>query len=120
MCACVCKYVVCVYIQLCVSLSTRVSVSVGVVVWLAASGCGCVTTLLAAAVITFLGCFSLSRDLFLALESCVLLGAAAGWDEDELALEERCWLWNLFGDRSVPLPLSGRDLEAVASFPLPS
>ena len=64
------------------------SVSAGVVVGVAASGCGCVTTLLAAAVITFLGCFSLSRDLFLALESCVLLGAATGWDEVEL--EERC------------------------------
>ena len=81
-----------VYIQLCVSLSTRACVSVGVVVWLAASGCGCgcVPTLLAAAVITFLGCFSLSRDLVLALESCVLLGAAAGCDEVELAVEERC------------------------------
>ena len=76
-----------VYIQLCVSLSTRVSASVGVVVWLAASGCDCVTTLLAAAVITFLGCFSLSP---FSLESCVLLAAAAGWDEVELALEERC------------------------------
>ena len=64
--------------------------SVGAVVWRAASGCGYVTTLLAAAVITFLGCFSLSRDLVLALESCVLLGAAAGWDEVELAVEERC------------------------------
>ena len=64
------------------------SVSVGVVVWFAGSGCGCVTTLLAAAVITSLGCLSVSRDLVL----------AADWDEDALALEERCWLWNLFGD----------------------
>ena len=96
------------------------SVSAGVVLWLATSGCGCVPTLLAAAVITFLGCFSLSRDLILALESYVLLGAAAGWDEDALAVEERCWLWKLFGDRSVPLPLSGRDVEALASLPLPS
>ena len=64
--------------------------SVGVVVWLAASGCSCVTTLLAAAVITSLGCLSVSRDLVLAVESCVLLGAAAGWDEHALALEERC------------------------------
>ena len=68
----------------------RVSVSVGVVVGVAASSCGCATTLLAAAVITSLGCFSLSRDLILAVESCVLLVAAAGWDEDALALEERC------------------------------
>ena len=96
------------------------SLSAGVVVGVAASGCGCVTTLLAAAVITFLGCFSLSRDLVLAVESCLLLGAAAGWDEDDLAVEERCWLWKLFGDRSVPLPLPGRDVEAVASLPLPS
>ena len=79
-----------VYIQLCVGLSTRVSVSAGVVLGVTVSGCGCATTLLAAAVITSLGCFSLSRDLPLALESCVLLGAAASWDEDELAVEERC------------------------------
>ena len=76
--------------QLCPSVSTRASVSVRVVVWVSASGCGRVTTLLAGAVITFLGGFSLSRDLILALESCVLLGAAAGWDEDKLAMEERC------------------------------
>ena len=79
-----------VYIQLCESLSTRASVSVGVVVWVVASGCGCVPTLLAAAVITSLGCFSLLRDLVLAVESCVLLVAAADWDEDALAMEERC------------------------------
>ena len=78
------------YIQLYLSVSTRVSVSVGVVVWVAASGCGRVRTLLAGAVITLLGGFSLSRDSILALESFVLLGAAAGWDEDELAMEERC------------------------------
>ena len=68
----------------------RVIVSVGVVLGVAASGCDYMTTLLAAAVITSFGCFSLSRDLVLAVESCVLLGAAAGWDEDELAVEERC------------------------------
>ena len=66
------------------------SVSVGVLVWFAASGCGCVTTPLAAAVITSLGCLTVSRDLVLALESRVLVVAAAGWDEDALALEERC------------------------------
>ena len=64
----------------------RVSVSVGVVVRVAASSCG----VRHAAAITSLGCFSLSRDLILAVESCVLLVAAAGWDEDALALEERC------------------------------
>ena len=96
------------------------SVSAGVVVGVAASGCGCAKTVLEAAVIISLGCLSLSRNLVLAVESCVLVVAAAGWDEDELALEERCWLWKLFGDRSVPLPLPGRDLEAVASLPLPS
>ena len=78
-----------VYIQLCVSLSTRVSVSVGVVVWLGASGCGCVPTLLAPAVITFFGCFSVSRGLRLAVDSCVLFVAAAGCDGEALALEER-------------------------------
>ena len=66
------------------------SVSAGVVVGVAASGCGCVTTLLVAAVITSFGCLSVSRDLLLAVELCVLLVAAAGWDEDALALEERC------------------------------
>ena len=66
------------------------SVRVGVVVGAAASSCGCATTLLAAAVTTFLGCFSLSRNLVLAVESCVFLVAAAGWDEDALVLEERC------------------------------
>ena len=66
------------------------SVSVGVVVAVAASGCGCATTFLAAAVITSFGCFSVSRDLLLAVESCVLLVAAAGWAEDALAVEERC------------------------------
>ena len=65
-------------------------VSVSVVVGVAASNCDSVTTLLVAAVITSLGCLSLSRDLVLAVESCVLLVAAAGWDEDALALEERC------------------------------
>ena len=68
----------------------RVSVSVGVVVGVAGSGCGCVTTLLAAAVTTSFGCFSLSRDLILAVDSCVFLVAAVGWDEDALALEEHC------------------------------
>ena len=67
-----------------------VSVSVGIVAGAAASGCRCAITLLAAAVITSFDCFSLSRDLILAVESCVLLVAAAGWDEDALALEERC------------------------------
>ena len=97
-----------------------VSVSVGVVVGIAASGCGCATTLLAAAVITSFGCFSVTCDLLLAVDLYVLLVAAAGGDEDVLALEERCWLWKLFSDRSIPLPLSGRDVEAVASLPFPS
>ena len=66
------------------------SVSVGVVVGVAASSCGYATTLLAATVITSFGCFSLPRDLVLAVESCVLLVAAAGCDEDAVALEERC------------------------------
>ena len=65
----------------------RVSVSVGVVVGVTASGCGCATTPLAAAVITCFGCFLLSCDLILAVDSCVLLVAAAGWDADELAVE---------------------------------
>ena len=64
--------------------------SAGVVLGVTASGCGCATTLLVAAVITCFGCLSLSRDLVLAMEPCVLLVAAAGWDEDALALEERC------------------------------
>ena len=68
----------------------RVSVSVGVVVEVAGSGCGCVATLLAATVITSFGCFLLSRDLILAVDSCVFLVAAAGWDEDVVALEEHC------------------------------
>ena len=67
-----------------------VRLSVGVVAGAAASGCGCAITLLAVTVITSLGCFLLSRDLLSAVESCVLLVAAAGWDEDELAVEERC------------------------------
>ena len=62
----------------CVSRSMRVRVSVSVVVGVAASNCDSVTTLLVAAVITSLGCFSLSRDLVLAVESCVFLVAAAG------------------------------------------
>ena len=66
-----------------------VSVSVGVVVEVAASGCGCATTLLAAVVITFFGCFSVSRGLRLAVDSCVLFVAAAGCDGEALALEER-------------------------------
>ena len=46
--------------------------------------------LLAAAIITCFGWFLLSCDLILAVDSCVLLVAAAGWDADALALEERC------------------------------
>ena len=40
--------------------------------------------------ITCFGCFLLSRDFLLAVDSCVLLVAAAGWDDDAVALEEHC------------------------------
>ena len=60
-------------------------VSVSVVVRVASSGCGCETTLLTAVFITSVGCF-----LLLALDSCVLLVAAAGRDADALAFEKRC------------------------------
>ena len=66
------------------------SLSVGVVVRVAASSCGCATTLLAAAVITSLSCFSISCDLLLAVESCVLLVVVAGWNEGASALGDRC------------------------------
>ena len=67
-----------------------VSVSVGVVAGGAASGGDCVITPLAANVVTSLGCFLLSRDLVLSVDSRVFLVAAAGWDEYALALGERC------------------------------
>ena len=72
----------------------RVSVSVGVVVGVTESGCVCVcvcvATVLAFAFITSFRCFSLACDLLLAVDSCVLFVAAAGWDDGALALEERC------------------------------
>ena len=98
----------------------RVSVSAGVVLGVTASGCGYATILLAAAVITCFGCFLLSCDLILAVDSCVLLVAAAGWDADELAVEGRCSFWKSFGDRSIPLPLSGPAFETVVPLPLPT
>ena len=66
------------------------SVSVGVVVGVAASGCGCATTLSAAAVITSFGCFLVTCDMLLAVDSYVLIVVADGWDADMVALEERC------------------------------
>ena len=49
----------------------------------------CDNSFLAAVVITFFGCFSVSRGLRLAVDSCVLFVAAAGCDGEALALEER-------------------------------